>query len=87
MMFARFWSASYGVKGEQGVTASAAFVRNPSEAMPRLYPTPLNGNEVVALATSVQQVLQAAPGRAGPPWGSSGIGDDARLLRFRHDEY
>lgn len=75
MVFANFCSACHGARGEQGVAAStkrtvealAAFVRNPTGAMPKLYPNPLDDAEVVAVATYVRDVLQAAPRPAGPP--------------------
>lgn len=74
MVFANFCSACHGARGEQGVTAStkrtvealAAFVRNPTGAMPKLYPTPLDDEEVIAVATYIQEVLQAAGRRPGP---------------------
>ena len=43
------------------------FVRNPTGAMPKLFPSPLDDAEVIAVATYVRDVLQAAPPRAGPP--------------------
>ena len=71
MVFAGFCAACHGAKGEQGVTASkkrtveelAAFVRNPTGTMPKLYPTPLDDAEVVAVATYIQGVLQNSSGR------------------------
>lgn len=75
MVFANFCSACHGAQGEQGVTGSTkrtvddlvAFIRNPTGAMPKLYPSPLDDAEVNAVATYVRDVLQAAPRRPGPP--------------------
>lgn len=75
MVFAGFCAACHGARGEQGVAASkkrtiealAAFIRNPTGMMPRLYPAPLDDAEVVAVATYVREVLQAAPRRPGAP--------------------
>ncbi len=74
MIFANFCSACHGARGEQGVANSrkrtvdalAAFVRNPTGAMPRLYPAPLDDAEVVAVATYVRDVLQQNPQRPSP---------------------
>lgn len=71
MIFGSFCAACHGAQGEQGVAASekrtvealADFVRNPTGAMPKLYPTPLDDAEVEAVATYVQQVLQQSPAR------------------------
>ena len=76
MVFAGFCAACHGAQGEMGVTASkkrtieslAAFIRNPTGAMPRLYPAPLDDAEVTAVATYIRDVLQQAPPRA--PGGS-----------------
>lgn len=73
MIFASFCSACHGARGEQGVVQSrktdleaiAAFVRNPTGAMPKLYPVPLDDNEVVAVATYVLRLQANA--RAGEP--------------------
>lgn len=65
-IFASFCSACHGARGELGVVQSrrttiealAAFVRNPTGAMPKLYPAPLDDAEVSAVATYVR-TLQA----------------------------
>ena len=72
MVFANFCSACHGAEGEQGVASSrkrttdaiAAFVKNPTGAMPKLYPTPLDDAEVTAVATYVREVLQQSPRRS-----------------------
>jgi alcohol dehydrogenase (cytochrome c) len=61
-VFANFCSACHGAKGENGVAASSkttvealvAFIRNPTGAMPRLHPDPLDDREVLAVATYVR---------------------------------
>ena len=61
-VFANFCAACHGAKGEQGVASSdkrtvealAAFIRNPTGAMPRLHPQPLDDAEVSAVATYVR---------------------------------
>jgi mono/diheme cytochrome c family protein len=61
-VFANFRSACHGAKGENGVAKSSrnsmealvAFIRNPTGAMPRLHPDPLNDAEVNAVATYVR---------------------------------
>ena len=69
-VFAQFCSACHGARGEQGVANSdkrtlaalVAFIKNPTGAMPKLHPTPLDEAEVTAVATYVLS-LQKAPER------------------------
>jgi alcohol dehydrogenase (cytochrome c) len=60
-IFANFCSACHGARGEMGVVQSrkttldalVTFIRNPTGAMPKLHPTPLDDDEVTAVATYV----------------------------------
>jgi alcohol dehydrogenase (cytochrome c) len=61
-VFANFCAGCHGARGEQGVTKSdkrtlealVAFIKNPTGAMPKLYPAPLDEAEVTAVATYVR---------------------------------
>jgi ubiquinol-cytochrome c reductase cytochrome c subunit len=61
-VFANFCAACHGARGEQGVAGSdkrtqaalVAFIKNPTGAMPKLYPQPLDEAEVTAVATYVR---------------------------------
>ena len=65
-VFANFCAACHGARGEQGVAGSdkrslealVAFIKDPTGAMPKLYPQPLDEAEVTAVATYVRAVLQ-----------------------------
>lgn len=67
-VFANFCAACHGAEGEQGVQQSkkrtlaalVAFVKNPTGAMPKLYPQPLDDAEVNAVATYAL-TLQSRP--------------------------
>lgn len=60
-IFGQFCAACHGAKGEQGVVQSdkktlealVAFIRNPTGAMPKLHPDPLNDREVTNVATYI----------------------------------
>ncbi len=72
-VFAQFCSACHGADGELAVASSdkrtreslIAFIKNPTGAMPKLYPSPLDEAEVTAVATYVREVLQAGAPRQG----------------------
>jgi len=61
-VFATFCSACHGAQGENGVAKSSkttmdalvAFIKNPTGAMPKLHPDPLDDREVSAVATYVR---------------------------------
>ena len=65
-VFAQFCSACHGARGEQGVAKSdkrtlaalVAFIKNPTGAMPKLHPVPLDEAEVTAVATYVLTLQQ-----------------------------
>jgi mono/diheme cytochrome c family protein len=65
-VFAGLCTGCHGARGEQGVAdagrrtieALTEFIKEPTGAMPRLYPQPLDEAEVTAVATYVQEVLQ-----------------------------
>ena len=65
-IFGQFCSACHGAKGEQGVvqskknTAAAlvAFIKDPTGAMPKLHPDPLNDREVENVAAYVMTIKQ-----------------------------